>query len=97
MVGHVGLLETLSSVPALPVILANDAKPFHQVGRNEEKSKRVLHVDIFSVTNQCQPNPCANGGTCGIAGNSVFCSCPPNFTGQRCETFAPGRKERREE
>jgi EGF-like domain/Human growth factor-like EGF len=34
----------------------------------------------------CDPNPCANGGTCTDGSQSYACSCPQGFTGDTCET-----------
>lgn len=37
--------------------------------------------------NECQPNPCMNGGSC-VDGPSQFrCICPPMFYGTRCEHY----------
>nr|CAC20782.1 fibrosurfin [Paracentrotus lividus] len=35
-------------------------------------------------TDECDPNPCLNGGICTDGVNSYTCSCPPGFTGTNC-------------
>eukprot|EP01084_Bolivina_argentea_P059712 109070_1 len=45
--------------------------------------------------NKCQsyndpctyPNPCLNGGTCTVDGQSYACECPSGYTGQNCGTL----------
>ena len=36
-------------------------------------------------TDECQSNPCQNGGTCVDGVYSFTCSCPSSFAGPRCE------------
>ena len=52
----------------------------------------LISSDLFSSFNVrhcnvdlCDSSPCQNGGTCSSSGNSVFCTCPPVFTGLYCE------------
>ncbi|GBM84967.1 Delta-like protein C, partial [Araneus ventricosus] len=33
----------------------------------------------------CTNNPCQNGGTCTVAGNTYKCACLENFSGDKCE------------
>ena len=39
---------------------------------------------IFS--GPCDINPCQNGGTCSLNGETIECTCPVRFTGMRCES-----------
>ena len=46
---------------------------------------------IFSITvipgpKPCGSNPCYNRGTCQNRGNGYVCTCPPGYTGNRCQT-----------
>ncbi|XP_048583799.1 uncharacterized protein LOC5505993 [Nematostella vectensis] len=36
--------------------------------------------------NECQSNPCKNGGTCANGENKYSCVCAPGFTGTNCDT-----------
>ena len=38
-----------------------------------------------SVIDDCNPNPCQNGGTCTDGINTFTCDCEEDFTGKRCE------------
>ena len=35
--------------------------------------------------NECVSSPCFNNGTCTDRSNGFNCSCPPGFSGNRCE------------
>ena len=35
--------------------------------------------------NNCDPNPCQNGGICEDLVNTYLCNCEPGFTGYNCE------------
>ena len=40
-----------------------------------------IHPDI----DECDPNPCQNGGTCNDGINSYKCECVSGFNGTNCE------------
>lgn len=37
------------------------------------------------IVNRCRSDPCQNGGTCTVKGNSFKCKCVPGYTGTQCE------------
>ena len=45
-----------------------------------------LCVNSFLDIDDCQPNPCANGGLCSDGVNSYTCHCAPGYTGPNCNT-----------
>ena len=42
----------------------------------------IYLVDI----DECESNPCENGGTCTDAVNGYSCECAPGFTDANCQT-----------
>ena len=40
---------------------------------------------LISAIDDCNPNPCENGGTCTDGINAFTCDCEEDFTGLRCE------------
>lgn len=38
-----------------------------------------------SNINDCQPNPCQNGGHCVDGIDDYKCTCEPGFTGKKCQ------------
>ena len=40
----------------------------------------------FLDIDDCESNPCHNGGTCKDGINSYTCICPPGYTRHDCET-----------
>ncbi|XP_035660176.1 transmembrane matrix receptor MUP-4-like [Branchiostoma floridae] len=46
-----------------------------------------LQQSLCMGEDECQPtNPCMNGATCRDGEYSYTCSCPPGYTGNRCQT-----------
>ena len=44
-----------------------------------------LDIRVIPDGDECQPNPCLNGGTCTDGCATYSCSCPDPFTGNRCQ------------
>ncbi|XP_022598048.1 hyaluronan-binding protein 2-like [Seriola dumerili] len=43
--------------------------------------------DLMDITNECDPNPCLNGGSCDTATHGGFvCVCPEPYSGKKCQT-----------
>lgn len=40
---------------------------------------------ICDVVNECNPDPCKNGGQCVDSLQTFYCKCPSGFTGRTCE------------
>ncbi|XP_056142913.1 versican core protein-like [Lampris incognitus] len=47
---------------------------------------RKLGAYCFGGIHSCTENICLNGGSCHKSGTIHSCSCPPGYTGDRCET-----------
>lgn len=48
---------------------------------------RVLQLFQYFKATNCNPNPCSNGGTCGIDTlGTEYCLCLTGFTGSNCDT-----------
>ncbi|KAI8502373.1 hypothetical protein Bbelb_199610 [Branchiostoma belcheri] len=46
-----------------------------------------LQQSLCEGENECEPtNPCMNSATCRDVAYSYSCSCPPGYTGNRCQT-----------
>ena len=46
----------------------------------------ALILSIISDINECESNPCQNGGTCVDSVNDFMCFCHIGFTGLQCES-----------
>ena len=47
---------------------------------------KVMRSSLLSSdVNECVENPCHNGATCNDRVGYFTCTCPPQFTGSRCE------------
>ena len=48
-------------------------------------SSLLVFVFLFTKdTNDCNPDPCQNGGTCTDALNDYSCKCTPGYEGKNC-------------
>ena len=43
-----------------------------------------MHL-LFLDVNECEANPCKNGGTCVDLVGDYRCDCVPGYTGEDCE------------
>ncbi|KAF4524800.1 hypothetical protein B566_EDAN010175 [Ephemera danica] len=48
--------------------------------------RKVRRLGMTLIRNECNSNPCQNGGTCEDSYNSFRCRCPPNWEGETCST-----------
>jgi len=49
-----------------------------------------LRDAICNTNDECNPNPCGNGGTCEDKLNGYVCICPRGFTGPNCNRRCSG-------
>ena len=42
-------------------------------------------MPVITAIDDCDPNPCENGGTCVDGITTFTCDCEEDFTGLRCE------------
>ena len=47
--------------------------------------RKLLFRFISSNVDECQTNPCLNGGSCTNKHGDYECTCPAEFTGKNCE------------
>ncbi|XP_021270711.1 coagulation factor VII-like isoform X1 [Numida meleagris] len=55
-----------------------------EIYRDDERTKEFWH--IYSDPNQCDSNPCQNGGSCDDQFQDYVCRCPLEYEGKSCET-----------
>ena len=63
----------------------------HLIRRMINKNTIALGISLcfgmyLIFSGPCDVNPCQNGGTCSLNGETFECTCPVRFTGMRCET-----------
>ncbi|XP_019645326.1 PREDICTED: uncharacterized protein LOC109486081 [Branchiostoma belcheri] len=69
---------------------ADIARAFVQGAGNTSVNLLGLNVSDASVRAFCYKGYCLNGGSCSIQNDAKQCSCPFQYTGQRCETYLSG-------
>ena len=46
-----------------------------------------MHIFVLAIDiDECESEPCQNGGTCDDEVNSYTCECVDGYTGLQCET-----------
>ena len=45
----------------------------------------IHFIDIFSDINECESNPCSNGGVCVDGINGYACNCTDGYIGPECD------------
>eukprot|EP00112_Aurelia_sp_Birch-Aquarium-sp1_P019496 Seg483.2 transcript_id=Seg483.2/GoldUCD/mRNA.D3Y31 product=Fibropellin-3 protein_id=Seg483.2/GoldUCD/D3Y31 len=50
-----------------------------------ETCSKLLGYECIDI-NECESEPCLNGGTCANGNNQYTCSCVPGYQGTNCET-----------
>ncbi|KAM7416469.1 hypothetical protein PAMA_018500 [Pampus argenteus] len=68
-----------------PPILGNEVKTIPDTGLDLGHTVVGETVEIPGL-NSCTENICLNGGSCYKTGSIHTCSCPPGYSGHRCET-----------
>ena len=54
---------------------------------NYKHNNSILRICCYFLDiDECESNPCKNGGTCDEGINSYTCTCVQRYTGHDCET-----------
>ena len=53
-------------------------------------SRLYFDIELIPDGNECNPNPCYNGGTCSDLACGFRCSCPTGYYGTKCEYYRGG-------
>ena len=48
-------------------------------------TNNLKHSSLFTDKNECESNPCKNGGTCTDKVNKFSCQCALGYEGDKCE------------
>ena len=43
-------------------------------------------INCFADIDECEPEPCQNGGTCSDGNGTYSCECTSGFNGTDCQT-----------
>ncbi|XP_071385949.1 hyaluronan-binding protein 2-like [Centroberyx affinis] len=100
MVSSIAILLNLCALTAfgqeLYVITETDDADAYDYGYDYATETPAENVDfavddwlyeLLDLTDECDPNPCLNGGVCDhAAGGGFLCSCPEPYSGKKCQT-----------
>ncbi|VDO95723.1 unnamed protein product [Soboliphyme baturini] len=76
-------IRTLPSViNQVPSQSISDFRPMRRQLR--QLSRKLNDLRIIVERDECNRNPCKNGGTCIDGINKYYCLCPDQFTGENC-------------
>ncbi|CAF3378373.1 unnamed protein product [Rotaria socialis] len=83
--GYTGILCDISGSLRLREIEIETSLVYNSFFKDISTNPCCAVVLAPAAPNQCQPNPCQNGGTCYLRPGSFGCSCPVGFSGVCCE------------
>uniref|UniRef100_A0A8C1SG62 Neurocan n=1 Tax=Cyprinus carpio TaxID=7962 RepID=A0A8C1SG62_CYPCA len=93
-----GESQTSSLITTVPSSVEQDLSSAEAVRKNssagEEGTIYLMLPNsvtiVVSDVDECQSNPCENGGTCIDKEDSYVCLCLPSYSGDRCERDTEG-------
>ncbi|NXW04367.1 FA7 factor, partial [Fregetta grallaria] len=56
-----------------------------EIYHDDERTVTGLTLNVFTDPNQCDSNPCQNGGSCDDQFQDYVCRCPMEYEGKSCE------------